>query len=141
MHAGLNFEKFDHAIAILGESLSVWKDFSTGENKNKALINTIQAGVIQNFEIAYDQCWKMMNRWLDINVGRESLHIISRKDLFREAGAHGLIGDVSQWFNFHFARNSTSHNYSEAIALETLNLAKELHDAAQVLRESLSKND
>jgi hypothetical protein len=69
------------------------------------------------------------------------LHIISRKDLFREAGAHGLVGDVSQWFNFHFARNSTSHNYNEAIAFETLNLAKELYDAAQALRKSLSKND
>jgi hypothetical protein len=100
-------------------SLHIWKDFSTGKNKNTALINAIRAGVIQNFEIADDQCWKITNRWLDINVRRESLHIISRNDLCREASAHGLVGDVSQWSNFHFARNGTSHNYKGAIAFET----------------------
>ncbi len=87
---------------------------------SKALINTLKAGVIQNFEGAYDQCWKMMSRWLDINVGRESLHLFSRKDLFREAGEHGLIIDVEQWFKYHIARNNTSHNYDVSTANDTL---------------------
>ncbi len=80
-----------------------------------------------------------MNRWLDLNVGRESLHIFSRKDLFREAGEHGLISDVEQWFKYHIARNNTSHNYDLSTANDTFNLALEFIKSADSLRERLSK--
>ncbi len=51
----LNFEKFDRVISAFRDSLSVYENFSSKKDVSKALMNTIKAGVIQNFEVAYDQ--------------------------------------------------------------------------------------
>jgi len=32
---------------------------------------TSRSGVIQSFEVTYEQCWKMMKRWIEENVGAE----------------------------------------------------------------------
>lgn len=136
----LNLEKLESTVSALGDALRVWDTFSNKNDMEEAVVNTIRAGVIQNFEVTYDQCWKLMNRWLNINVGRESLHIITRKDLFREAAEYGLIDNVEQWFKFHAARNNTSHNYDISIALETLQLSKELYTAAYFLAEFLANH-
>ena len=140
MNSGLNLEKLESAVSALGDALSVWDTLSSKDGADKALVNTVRAGVIQNFEVTYDQCWKLMNRWLNINVGRESLRIITRKDLFREAAEHELIDNVEQWFKFHVARNNTSHNYDSSIAFETLQLSKELYVAARSLTKFLTNH-
>ena len=132
----LNLEKFDHAIEALIRSLRVLCE--TSDSNNSALIETVKSGVIQNFEVAYDQCWKIMTRWLDVNVGRESLHSLSRKDLFREAAKYELIDDIEQWFKYHLARNNTSHNYDQSAADDTILLASEFVHSTKFLRQKIS---
>jgi nucleotidyltransferase substrate binding protein (TIGR01987 family) len=78
---------------------------------------TLRSGVIQNFEVAYEQAWKMMKRWIETNVGAEAADGVTRRELFRLAAEQKLIDDVDEWMTFHRTRNTTSHTYD----LETAN--------------------
>lgn len=78
---------------------------------------TLQAGVIQSFEVAYEQAWKMMKRWIETNLGADTADGVSRRELFRMAAEQKLIDDVDVWMSFHQTRNMTSHTYD----LETAN--------------------
>lgn len=78
---------------------------------------TLHSGVIQSFEVAYEQAWKMMRRWIETNVGAGTADGISRRELFRLAAEQNLIDDVDEWMSFHQTRNMTSHTYD----LETAN--------------------
>ncbi|MDR0595638.1 MAG: nucleotidyltransferase substrate binding protein [Puniceicoccales bacterium] len=136
----LNFEKLNNAAVALGDSLGVLENLTAEERRNAALVRTIQSGIIQNFEVAYDQCWKMMKRWLDVNIGRETLNIITRKDLFRAAGKSGMISDAEKWFKFHFARNDASHNYDSTLVVETIKIASDFFAEMRTLRQFFSEH-
>ena len=51
------------------------------------------------------------------------------RQLYRVAAKHGLLDDVEAWWDFHEARNMTSHTYSPPIALEVASKAR-LFDTA-----------
>lgn len=77
---------------------------------------TLRAGVIQNFEFTFELSWKMMKRWLDINVSPDLTLGVTKKELYRLAAENDLITDVGKWFEFQQARNKTSHIYAENVA-------------------------
>ena len=85
--------------------------------------DVVKAGVIQHFEVAYEQCWKAMKRWLETNLNSESVDGVSRRELFRLAAEHQLIKDVDVWMSFHKGRNSTSHTYDAATAQDVYDIA------------------
>ena len=87
-----------------------------------------RSGVIQNFEVAYDECRKYINRWL-----KES-DIPVRRNLLQTAGYEGLIDDVERWMEFREARNKTSHFYNVSFAEEAFEIAADfLHHARRLL--------
>ncbi|GHU61545.1 nucleotidyltransferase [Spirochaetia bacterium] len=86
---------------------------------------TLQGGVIQAFEYTYELCWRFMKRWLDYNYSKDRTFGITRKELFRLAAENALIADVVPWFDFHDARNKTSHEYGGEIAKDVYRVAKE----------------
>lgn len=75
-------------------------------------IETIKSGVIQNFEVAYKQCWKFMKRWLEVNISPDAGDGVTRREVFRLSAENRLIADVDLWMEFHASRNLTSHTYS-----------------------------
>jgi len=81
-------------------------------------METIEAGVIQNFEFTYELCWKFMKRWISENVNPEILDGVTRRELFRISAENKLIDDINKWMEFHKARNSTSHIYDSEVAEE-----------------------
>ena len=101
----------------------------------------IRSGVIQHFEFTYELSWKFLRRRLEQDIGRTSVDGISRRDLFRIAAENRLIEDVEDWFNYHLARNETSHTYDPAIAARvyatSLNFAR---DAALLLATLEARN-
>lgn len=103
--------------------------------------DTVKSGVIQNFEVAYEQAWKMMKRWLENNLGSAQVDGVTRKELFRLAAEHLLIKDVEIWSDFHRARNETSHTYDGRIAEEVLDSAKRFLGEAQNLLSQLEKHN
>lgn len=107
------------------------------------LQDTLRAGVVQNFEVAYEQCWKFMQRWIRENrTPEEADYPRTRKELFRMAARYGLISDPLPWFDFGEARNLTSHTYNAAQAAAAYEAARRfLTHAEELLRQLQEKND
>ena len=102
----------------------------------------IKAGVIQNFEIAYEVCWKFMRRWLSENMGPTTVDGVTRRELFRASAESKLITDVDQWMEYHEARNETSHTYDQDTADDVYRVAQTFYlDARKLLEVLEKKND
>jgi nucleotidyltransferase substrate binding protein (TIGR01987 family) len=93
----------------------------------------LQAGLIKNLEFTYELCWKMMKRWLEINVTSDSVDGVTRRELFRLAAESHLINDVDEWMSYHDLRNQTSHRYDSALAEGAQLLIAEFMRAAERL--------
>ena len=101
----------------------------------------IRAGVIQHFEFTYELCWKFMQRWLAENVGRVYVDGISRRELFRLAAEYRLITNVEVWWNYHRARNLTSHIYDEDVAAEVFAAATNFLQNARLFLIALKERN
>jgi nucleotidyltransferase substrate binding protein (TIGR01987 family) len=123
--AYLDITGLKNAVNSLERALNVVMRKEQEEGVDPDEIETLRAGLIQNFEVSYELCWKNMKRWLEFNVGRESTDGISRNGLFRLAAENTLIADVETWMSFHRARSSTSHEYSGAVAESVYEKAQE----------------
>lgn len=77
-------------------------------------------GVVQRFEIAYEQTWKAAQRILREN----EIFVETPKDVFRELGRINWINNVESWIEFQKSRNETSHEYGEKLAQKSYELAK-----------------
>jgi nucleotidyltransferase substrate binding protein (TIGR01987 family) len=102
----------------------------------------IRAGVIQNFEFTYELCWKFIQRWLEVNAVGQIVFRSTMKELFRMAAERQLIQDVEAWFEYHKARNKTSHIYDEVVAESVYEAAlRFLSDAKALLKTLEDRND
>jgi nucleotidyltransferase substrate binding protein (TIGR01987 family) len=99
--------------------------------------DTLRAGTIQAFEVAYEQCWKMLRRWIDANVGARAADGVARRELFRLGAEQHLIGDVDEWMVYHESRNLTSHTYDAARADEAFAVAVRFLPAARAFAAAL----
>lgn len=135
----LQLDSLAKSIEALERSI---KTASRFETSGKDLQETLRAGVIQNFEVAYEQAWKMMERWLENNIGSVYVNVRTRHELFRRAAESLLITDVNRWMDYHTARNLTSHTYDEDTAQSVFEEATEfLHDVKNLLRTLEANND
>ncbi|MDR0730553.1 MAG: nucleotidyltransferase substrate binding protein [Treponema sp.] len=114
-----------NAVASLERALNIVLKKERDKTTEPAEIELLHAGLIQNFEFAYEIGWKQMKKWLEFNIGRNSVAGITRNELFRLAAENLLIADVEKWMDFHKARNSTAHEYSGMIAENVYEKAKE----------------
>lgn len=137
----LNLQSLAKSVAALHTSIEVC-DKNWGA-VDEDMQDTLRAGVIQNFEVAYEQSWKMLQRWIKGNVSPEDAeHPRTRKELFRIAAREGLIQDPAPWFEYAAARNMTSHAYDEDSALSVFATAREfVSDAETLLRRLEDLND
>jgi nucleotidyltransferase substrate binding protein (TIGR01987 family) len=82
-----------------------------------------RSAVIKEFEIILEQSGKLLKKvlkpYLHTNKAVDKLMF---KDIFRQAGLHDLlsIDEVGRWLEYRDNRNSTSHDYGEFLANETL---------------------
>ena len=101
-----------------------------------------KAGVIQNFELTFELCWKFMKRWLSENIGTDYTEGLTRLELFRVAAENLLIENTEKWIVFHKARNITSHTYNAETADEIYSLTQSFSiDARKLLMVLERKND
>lgn len=118
------------------------KTASRVDDSDEDLQETVRAGVIHSFEVAYEQSWKMLKRWLKENVGAASVDGVTQRNLFRLGAENRLIADVERWMEYHDARNSTSHTYNEDAALNVFAEATEfVHDVKHLLKMLEERND
>ena len=137
----LNLDSIEKSIDALQRSVNI----SEAEmmNLNPDIKETVRAGVIQNFEVAYEQCWKMIQRWIKENRSTaEAENPRTRKDLFRLAARQGLIADPIPWFEYGESRNLTAHTYDQDKAEEAFLIAKKfVADAQYLLDQLVQTND
>lgn len=136
----LEMSSLKKAIDVLNRSVQVYHALPADAVED--LRNTVQAGVIQNFEVAYELCWKMMKRWLEVNLGKTDVDGVTRRQLFRLSAEHLLINDVDQWMEYHRSRNETSHTYDGSTADDVFSVSGEfLETAKRFLVTIESRND
>ncbi len=134
----LSVASLSRALAALDTALAVERRLAAAPAVDLALQDTVRAGVIQTFEVAYEQSWKLIQRWLRENgVPEEAEFPRTRKDLFRQAARHGLIDDPVVWFGFGDARNLSSHTYDAQTAATVLAEAARFAGAARSLVRAL----
>jgi len=108
----LDLTSLSSALGALEHALADAAWVETAAGARATLAETIRSGVVQSYEVAYEQCWKMIRRWLRENgVPEDADHPRTRKELFRLAAEAGLVDDPVRWFAYGDARNLTSHTY------------------------------
>ena len=137
----LDLTSLRKAIESLERAVSLTNDDTFFAGLSDEARETIKSGVIQNFEVAYEPCWKYVQRWLRENHPAEQAEIPrARKELFRLAARFGLIEDPLPWFAYGDARNLTSHTYNEDTAESVFQtailFAKDARQLLQKLQES-----
>ncbi|MEI6758610.1 MAG: nucleotidyltransferase [Chlorobium sp.] len=105
----LDLSSLKRAIASLEKSIRSYHVLSANIALTEDDIETVKAGVIHNFKVAFEQCWKFMKRWIEDNVSADVVDGVSRRELFRVSAENRLLDDVSLWMEFHHSRNLTSH--------------------------------
>ena len=132
----LDLTSLTRSITILKESVE--DHLHNGAAFSPLQQETFRSGIIQNFEIAYELCWKTMKRWVEKNVSPDVVFGVPRIELFRRAAENGLIDNVEQWMAFHQARNSTSHIYSAAVATEVYTAAVRFVPEAETFLQNIT---
>ncbi len=131
----LDLDNLNNAIDALDRSIETAKDL---DKSDPVLLEVVRAGVIQQFEVAYEQCWKMIRRWLRENYSIEEAEFPrTRKDLFRHASKAGLIDQPESWFSYGDARNLSTHTYNQARADEVYQTALRFLKDARRLQKNL----
>ncbi len=112
----LQLDSFRNALMALRAVQAKSEDAVFMASLDAITREAIRSGVIQHFEFTFELAWKFMRRRLEADIGRTSVDGIPRRDLFRIAAENGLIDNVEAWFQYHLARNQTSHTYDPPIA-------------------------
>ncbi|WCL51189.1 HI0074 family nucleotidyltransferase substrate-binding subunit [Leptospira sp. GIMC2001] len=136
----LDLSPFYKSLQSLENSLGDYKLAYESDKKN--FLITLQAGVIQNFEVTYELAWKFIKRWLEVNISPNITMGITKKELYRLAGENGLIDNVEDWFEYHKVRNETVHTYDREVASRAFDITTKFLKSAELLRKSLElRND
>ena len=125
----LNIESLKNAVSALEDSIAEYN--GCAQDGNTRRLYALRSGVIKNFEIAYELCWKYMKKWLEMNISPEIVKYVNRKEFYRIAWENGLIPDVREWWGFHDSRNRAVHVYSETTAGEVFSTAVRFITAAK----------
>ena len=102
-----------------------------------------RSAVIKEFEIILEQSGKLLKKALRPYFhSNRAVDKLMFKDIFREAGLHGLlsIDEVERWLEYRDNRNSTAHDYGEFLANETLVLMKQFIVDSRRLIEVIDVN-
>lgn len=134
-------------LTSLKKSLSSYGNAIAVAKKNLGSMDTdleqvIRAGVIQNFKLTFQLCWKFMKRYLEKSLGESVTIGLSKKELFRIAAENKLITKVEDWFIYNEARNMTAHIYDNQAADDVYKTATKFYLIAKDFLHTLEqKND
>lgn len=115
-----SFQKFTQALKNLEEALLLPADNVHYRNSS-----------ILCFMLAYEQCWKSLNRALQ---EKEAVEVTGSRSILKEAYRMEWLGEDDQiWLNSVKDRNLIVHTYNENQAIE---IYLRLADYAKAMRET-----
>lgn len=103
-----------------------------------------RSAVIKEFEIILEQSGKLLKKRLKPYFHTpKAVDKLYFKDIFREAGLHGLleINEVERWLEYRENRNNTAHDYGEGLANHTLILIEQFILDARALSRVVTSDD
>src|SRR3569832_631878 len=112
MNERLDFSSLRSAVDSLADGVATLGNQSWHSAQSSTVQNLLLAGVIQNFEFAFELGLKMLRRQLE--AGSDSpadVDAASYRDVLRTAAERGLIDDVEARFRYRQMRNMTPHTY------------------------------
>ena len=134
----LNTNALEKAIDSLKCRIQVAKHYISDKNTSVDLKETLQAGVIQNFEFCYELSWKMLKRQLEQDAISPSLiDPMSFAEIIRESAEKSLISDAKKWLVYRHHRNKMSHTYNPETAETVYHAALEFYQDAFTLLQVL----
>ncbi|MDR1453208.1 MAG: nucleotidyltransferase substrate binding protein [Candidatus Margulisbacteria bacterium] len=84
--------------------------------------------LVKSFEMTLEQSGKLLRKKLTPYLAsKKAADALTFKDLFRQAGLHGLLAAdaIARWLNYRDNRNDTAHDYGQDFAEHTLALIPE----------------
>ena len=102
-----------------------------------------RAAVIKEFEIILEQSGKLLRKRLrPFFHSNKAVDKLPFKNLFRQAGKHGLleIEEVTRWLHYRDNRNSTTHDYGHGLAENTLPIIPQFIKDAKRIVSILEEN-
>ncbi len=135
----LVLEHFKRSLDALERSLGAMQ--KNAGHLHSDVVEAIEAGIIQHFEVSYELSWKLMKRWVEEKGTVSLVDGLSRRELFRVAVEQRIIESVKIWMEFHSGRNSSSHIYDTETAAEVLSIAKNFLPAGKALLYFLENNN
>lgn len=102
------FKNYKNALNRLGEGISRFDETD----------DLLRDGLIQRFEFTFELSWKTLKSIFE-DEGLNGLN--SPKTVLKEAYSAELIEDEELWLKMLKDRNSTTHIYSEKVAIEICN--------------------
>lgn len=110
--------------------------------KDELAYEMYRNALVKGFEITLEQSGKLLKKHLmPYFATKKAVDQLRFKDIFRHAHKHGLLEEaaVTRWLAYRDNRNHTAHDYGEAFAEQTVDLARELIADAQQLVEVLQR--
>ena len=132
----ISITALEKANVSLKEAIDVYN--TEHATARPALVNSLKAAVIQNFEFTFELAWKMMDRWLNENKTPGITLGLSKRALYTLAAESGIVSEIGVWQTFQDARNKTSHTYDEAVAMGVFDIALKFPSVVDDLIEKLS---
>ena len=133
---GIDLTSFSDAINSLRSAIEAYSNTSLPDGSVEK--ETMRDGVIQRFEYTFELSWKMLKRYLQM-YGLERSDTLTAKELFRIGCEQGMLDKVEAWFDYHLARNKTSHTYNRVIAEGVYEVARLFVNDAQFLLDRLKE--
>ena len=132
----LELSGLEKAMGSLDEAIQYAEHLPQGIN-----FKIVRDSIIQHFEYTYELSWKLLQRWIKINVAPEDAEPRTKKDLFRTAAKKDMIRNPEIWFEFAEARNSVTHTYNEKSAEYVYKIALKFLPEVKVLYHALATNN
>lgn len=135
----MNMDSLADALHSFNDAMEKYQNPPTGWQ------DIARDSVIQRFEYTYELSWKSLQKVLIEIHGIADMHQQSKRDLFREAKQRGLIDTIESWFNYHTARNETSHTYDVDVANKVMHsiadFSEQMAFTLKKLQDATGSND
>lgn len=102
--------------------------------------NVVLTGLVELYEICFEQSWKMLKERLT-EYGYSESATGSPRTILKTAYKAGMIKDEQIWLNALQARNNVSHAYNEAVALDIIRQTKDdFYNMFKSLKHEIESN-
>ncbi len=132
----MNTEYLEKCIKTLERSYTLLQR----AEENSIEYEMYRNSLVKGFEMTIEQSGKLLRKKLaPYFSSKRELDKVTYKDLYRHALRHGLLEapEVERWFAYRDNRNSTTHDYGQAFAEETLTLIEPFIKDAYRLKEMI----